>query len=324
MCRTSTGPSGRCDAFTRRWPRGRGRARLRARPRRSRCRCCASPANGTDSGPRRYGSGLSPDRSDAVMPNLVVVRDGGVVRLTLNRPEKMNAITGDMWGELEAVFVEVARRREDRVLVITGAGKGFCAGADLMEQGLPEHGGGRLDHMRGVGRSAAALRAIPKPTIAAVNGVAAGAGMNLALGWDLVIASDGARFSEIFVKRGLSIDYGGSWLLPRLIGVHRAKELAFLADVVSAADAERIGIVNRVVPAADLERAVDEIVARLLTMAPLAVSETKRLLDQAFSVSFGEAVEAEAMAQVVNMSSPDSTEAVRAFMQKRDPEFTGE
>jgi enoyl-CoA hydratase/carnithine racemase len=258
------------------------------------------------------------------MPNLLVERRDGVVRLTLNRPDTMNAITGEMWGELEVAFTEVAQRREDRLLVITGAGKGFCAGADLLDQDLPEHAGGRLEHMRGVGRSAAALRAIPKPTIAAVNGAAAGAGLNLALGCDLVIASDAARFSEIFVKRGLSIDYGGSWLLPRLIGIHKAKELAFLAEVISAKEAQQIGIVNRVVPAADLDAAVDELIARLLTMAPLALSETKRLLDQAFSVSFAEAVEAEAMAQVVNMSSPDATEAVRAFMQKRDPEFTGD
>ena len=258
------------------------------------------------------------------MPNLLVERHDGVVRLTLNRPDTMNAITGEMWGELEVAFTEVAQRREDRLLVITGAGKGFCAGADLLDQDLPEHAGGRLEHMRGVGRSAAALRAIPKPTVAAVNGAAAGAGLNLALGCDLVIASDAARFSEIFVKRGLSIDYGGSWLLPRLIGIHKAKELAFLAEVISATEAQQIGIVNRVVPAADLDAAVDELVARLLTMAPLALSETKRLVDQAFSVSFAEAVEAEAMAQVVNMSSPDATEAVRAFMQKRDPEFTGD
>jgi 2-(1,2-epoxy-1,2-dihydrophenyl)acetyl-CoA isomerase len=178
--------------------------------------------------------------------------------------------------------------------------------------------------MRGVGRSAAALRDLGKPTIAKVNGVAAGAGLNLALGCDLVLASDAARFSAIFVQRGLSIDYGGSWLLPRLIGMHKAKELAFLAEMFDAADAERIGIVNRVVPAAELDAAVDEVLARLLRMAPIALAQTKHLLDQAFDVSFAEAVEAEAMAQVVNIGSADSREAVKAFMEKRDPQFTGE
>jgi len=247
-----------------------------------------------------------------------------VVTLTLNRPDTMNAITGEMWGGLEDVFAEVARNFDDRVLVVTGAGRAFCAGADLIEQGMPRTSGRRLEHMRGVGRSAAALRGIGKPTVAKVNGVAAGAGLSLALGCDLVIASDAARFSAIFVQRGLSIDYGGSWLLPRLVGIHRAKELALLADMIPAADAERVGIVNRVVPAAELDGEVDALVARLLTMAPVALSQTKHLLDQAMSTTFEDAVEAEAMAQVVNLGTPDAKEAVRAFMEKRAPEFTGE
>jgi 2-(1,2-epoxy-1,2-dihydrophenyl)acetyl-CoA isomerase len=258
------------------------------------------------------------------MSDLLVDRRDGVVTLTLNRPDTMNAITGEMWGGLEDVFAEVARNFDDRVLVVTGAGRAFCAGADLIEQGMPRTSGRRLEHMRGVGRSAAALRGIGKPTVAKVNGVAAGAGLSLALGCDLVIASDAARFSAIFVQRGLSIDYGGSWLLPRLVGIHRAKELALLADMIPAADAERVGIVNRVVPAAELDGEVDALVARLLTMAPVALSQTKHLLDQAMSTTFEDAVEAEAMAQVVNLGTPDAKEAVRAFMEKRAPEFTGE
>src|SRR3954468_7855254 len=258
------------------------------------------------------------------MPDVLVDRRDGVVTLTLNRPEKMNAITGAMWGGLEDVFDEVARNRDDRVLVVTGAGRAFCAGADLVDAGMPRTSGQRLEHMRGVGRSAAALRAITKPTIAKVNGVAAGAGLSLALGCDLVIASDAARFSAIFVQRGLSIDYGGSWLLPRLIGMHKAKELAFLAEVIDAAEAERIGIVNRIVAAGELDAAVDTVVARLLQMAPIALAQTKHLLDQAFTVTFVEAVEAEAAAQVVNLVSDDAKEAVRAFMEKRNPQFSGE
>jgi enoyl-CoA hydratase/carnithine racemase len=256
--------------------------------------------------------------------DLLVTRRDGVATLTLNRPDKLNAITGAMWGGLRDVFDEVASNRDDRVLVITGAGKGFCAGADLVAQEMPDGAGGRLEHMRGVGRSAAALRDIGKPTIAKVNGVAAGAGLNLALGCDLVIASDAARFSAIFVQRGLSIDYGGSWLLPRLIGMHKAKELAFLAEVIDASEAERVGIVNRVVAADQLDDAVDTVVARLLQMAPIALTQTKHLLDQAFTVTFAEAVEAEAAAQVVNLSSADAREAVKAFMEKRNPQFSGE
>ena len=139
-----------------------------------------------------------------------------------------------------------------------------------------------------------------------------------------MIASDVARFSAIFVQRGLSIDYGGSWLLPRLIGVHKAKELAFLAEVIDAGEAERIGIVNRVVPAAELDDAVDTVVERLLQMAPIALAQTKHLLDQAFTATFAEATEAEAAAQVVNLGSADAKEAMRAFGEKRNPRFTGE
>jgi 2-(1,2-epoxy-1,2-dihydrophenyl)acetyl-CoA isomerase len=258
------------------------------------------------------------------MSELLVDRRDGVVTLTLNRPDKKNAITGTMWGGLREVFDDVARNRDDRVLVVTGAGDGFCAGADLVESGMPRGTGGRLEHMRGVGRSAAALRALSIPTVAKVNGVAAGAGLNLALGCDLVIASDRARFSEIFVQRGLSIDYGGSWLLPRLIGIHKAKELALLAEVVDAAEAERLGIVNRVVPADELDATVDSVVQRLLRMAPIAVSQTKHLLDQAFTVTFDEAVEAEAAAQVLNLGTEDAKEAMRAFAEKRAAAFTGE
>jgi 2-(1,2-epoxy-1,2-dihydrophenyl)acetyl-CoA isomerase len=256
--------------------------------------------------------------------DLLVERSDGVVTLTLNRPDKKNAITGEMWGGLREVFEDVAAHRDDRVLVVTGAGDAFCAGADLIDSGMPRTAGRRLEHMRGVGRSAAALRALSIPTVAKVNGVAAGAGLSLAIGCDLVIASDRARFSEIFVQRGLSIDYGGSWLLPRLVGIHKAKELALLAEVISAADAERVGIVNRVVPADELDAVVDGIVARLLQMAPVALSQTKHLLDQAFTATFAEAVEAEAAAQVVNLGTDDVKEAVRAFMEKRAPVFTGE
>ena len=257
------------------------------------------------------------------MPNLLVERRDGVVTLTLNRPDKMNAITSEMWGELRDVFDDVATRADDRVLVITGAGRGFCGGADLVDAGMPQTSGYRLEHMRGVGRSAAALRAIPKPTIAKVNGAAAGAGLNLALGCDLVIASDAARFSEIFVKRGLSIDYGGSWLLPRLIGLHKAKELAFFADVIDAREGERLGIVNRIVPAEQLDGFVDEWAMRLAAGPPIALSMTKTMLNTGLATSMDQALEDEARAQSVNFATADVAEAMAAFVQKREPNFTG-
>src|SRR3954454_23779998 len=223
------------------------------------------------------------------METILVERSEGVVTVTLNRPEKKNAANGVMWNELRETWQEVAERVDDRVLVITGAGDAFCSGADLTDAARGERPH-QLVNMRHISDVAIALHRIPKPTIAKVNGVAAGAGLNMALGCDLVVASENARFSEIFVKRGLSIDYGGSWLLPRVIGIHKAKELAFLAEVISAADAERIGIVNRVVPADKLDAAVDDVVQRLLLMAPIALSQTKHLLDQAFTATFDEAV----------------------------------
>jgi 2-(1,2-epoxy-1,2-dihydrophenyl)acetyl-CoA isomerase len=156
-----------------------------------------------------------------------------------------------------------------------------------------------------------------------VNGVAAGAGCNLALGCDLVIASDRARFSEIFSKRGLSVDFGGSWLLPRLVGMHKAKELVFLAEIIDAAEADRIGLVNRVVPHDELDATVREIAGRLAALPPVQLSVSKRLLNQSLSVSMADALEFEDVAQVLNFQSADTAEAVAAFVEKRPPKFTG-
>ena len=167
---------------------------------------------------------------------LVERAPNGVVTLTLNRPEKKNAMNAAMFNELLAVFREVNDATADRVLVITGAGDAFCSGADLGARGGdPRH---PLQRLHWVADIALALHRIPKPVIAKVNGVAAGAGLNLALGCDLIVASEQARFSEIFARRGLTVDFGGSWILPRLVGMHRAKELAFFADIISAKEAD--------------------------------------------------------------------------------------
>ena len=261
------------------------------------------------------------------MSSVLVKRDGeGVVTATLNRPEKKNAIDPPMWQELIDVFDEVAASRDDRVLVLTGAGDAFTSGADLTGAGagdVAKGAGAALHSMRLVGRCALRLHDLPKPTIAAVNGVAVGAGCNLALGCDLIVASDTPRFSEIFARRGLSLDFGGSWVLPRLIGLHKAKELAFLADTITADEAERYGIVNRVVPAADLEREVGELARRIAAQPPVQISITKKLLNQSLSVSMAEALEFEDVAQSLAFSSADTREAMLAFVEKRDPKFTG-
>jgi 2-(1,2-epoxy-1,2-dihydrophenyl)acetyl-CoA isomerase len=256
---------------------------------------------------------------------IIVARNEGVVSVTMNRPARKNAANGTMWNELLAVFAEVTADRHDRVMILTGAGDAFCSGADLGDAsdvaGLP--GDPYLVQMRALGEVALALHRIPKPTIAKVGGVAAGAGMSMALGCDLVVASDTARFSQIFSKRGLSIDFGASWLLPRFIGMHRAKELAFFADIIDAKQAEEFGIVNRVVPAGDLDKVVDEWAARLALGPPLALSMTKTLLNNSFAVSMDQALEDEARSQSVNFASADTAEAIAAFIQKREPHFDG-
>jgi 2-(1,2-epoxy-1,2-dihydrophenyl)acetyl-CoA isomerase len=255
------------------------------------------------------------------METLLVERDDGVVTLTLNRPEKKNAVNDRMWDELHTVFAEVATNDADRVLVVTGAGDAFCSGADLTSIDSIARSG--LTRMRRIGSVALALHGVVKPTIAKVNGVAAGAGCNLALGCDLVVASDTARFSEIFARRGLSLDFGGSWLLPRLIGLARAKEVAFFADVLPADEAARLGLVNSVLPAAELDKFVDDWARRLAAAPPLALSMTKTMLNNSFMVSMEQALEDEARAQSLNFSTSDFREAITAFLEKRDPRFEG-
>jgi enoyl-CoA hydratase/carnithine racemase len=248
-------------------------------------------------------------------------RADGVVTVTLNRPEKKNAINATMWNELLETFAEVGESTTDRVLVLTGAGDAFCSGADL--GGEAEADRHQLQRMYHFNRIGLALHAIPKPVLAKVNGVAAGAGLNIALGCDLIVASDKARFAEIFAKRGLSLDLGGSWLLPRLIGLHRAKELAFLADIIDAKEAERIGLVNRIVEHDALDAFVDDWATRLAAGPPLALAMTKRMLTNSFSSTMAEALDAEGMAQSVNVASKDTREAIMAFFEKRTPVFQG-
>jgi 2-(1,2-epoxy-1,2-dihydrophenyl)acetyl-CoA isomerase len=245
----------------------------------------------------------------------------GVVTLTMNRPEKKNAMNATMFNELLQAFREINDSTADRVLVITGAGDAFCSGADLGDRGSDTRH--PLARLHSVSNIVLELHRIPKPVIAKVNGVAVGAGMNLALGCDLIVASEAARFSEIFVRRGLSIDFGGSWLLPRLIGMHRAKELALLGDIIAAKEAAELGLVNRVVPAGQLDAFVADWADRLAAGPPLALAMTKRLLTNSFSVSMDEALEAEGLSQVVNSGSEDTPEAIRAFLEKREPKFKG-
>lgn len=257
------------------------------------------------------------------METIEVTRASGIVTITLNRPAKKNAANAQMWDELLETFRGVASSADDRVLVITGAGGDFCAGADLSADRTSTPRPHQLASMRHVGDVALALHRLPIPTIAKVRGVAVGAGCNMALGCDLVVASENARFSEIFARRGLSIDFGGSWVLPRIVGMHRAKELALFADIIDAAEAERIGLVNRVLPDSEIDGFVDEWAARLAAGPPIALAMTKRMLDNSMQVTLEEALDDEGVAQTVNFGTADTMEAMKAFLEKREPKFEG-
>ena len=267
------------------------------------------------------------------METLQVFRENSVVTVTINQPKKKNAINSAMWDGLTEIFREIASRVDDRVVVVTGAGDDFCSGADLSGRGGSGAGDSagagaqnqvhHLAAMRRVNDACIALQRLPQPTIAKVRGVAVGAGCNLALGCDLVVASQTARFSEIFARRGLSLDFGGSWLLPRRIGMHRAKELALLAEIVSASDALEMGLVNRVLPDGEVDAFVDNWARKLAAGPPIALAQSKRLLNNSLNVTLEEALDDEAAAQTINFATSDTAEAMRAFIEKREPKFTG-
>jgi 2-(1,2-epoxy-1,2-dihydrophenyl)acetyl-CoA isomerase len=244
----------------------------------------------------------------------------GVLTLTLHRPERKNAIDLALAGELVAALAEAEETPSVRVVVLAGAGDGFCSGGDLVGGDDSRH---VLGVMRQISQPAVALHRFSKPTIARVHGVAAGAGWNLALGCDLVVAADDARFCQIFIRRGLSLDYGGSWLLPRLVGLQRAKQLALLGGFVSASEAQAMGLVNRVVPRAELDAAVAEWAEVLAAGPPIALAISKRMLQESGALGFEGAIEIECSSQCVNLATQDTREGFRAFFEKRKPRFEG-
>ncbi len=263
--------------------------------------------------------------SDATL----VERHDGLVVVTLNRPHRKNAITATNWRDLDEIFREVEVTKTDRALVLTGAGTDFSSGADLSgedsEGGLTGHGRRPIvSEMRTMGDIVTRLQRLPKPTIAAVDGVAVGVGLGLALACDLVIATDRARFIQVFVKRGLALDGGTSWTLPRLVGVRRAKQMAFFGEPLGAAQALEWGLVNEVVAPEALQETAREWGSKLASGPTIALSLTKRMLDSGITSSFEEAIEAEATAQHIAYVTDDMREGFLAYMERRDPKFTGE
>jgi len=242
----------------------------------------------------------------------------------MDNPGRMNAVPRDGWHALHEALSDF-EASDDRVLIVTGANGDFCAGADLdpeMVNGDPSIVTHR-DRMKRIGSTAMQLHRLTKPTIAAVDGVAVGAGFNLALGCDVVLASDAARFSEIFVRRGLTVDFGGSWLLPRIVGLQRAKELALSGREVAAPEALALGLCIEVTaPAALLPRAL-ELADTFAAQAPLGQMFAKQGIDHAWDHSFADAVDLEGQSQAILFTTDDFTEGVSAFIQKRSPRFRG-
>jgi enoyl-CoA hydratase/carnithine racemase len=244
----------------------------------------------------------------------------GVRTLTLNRPHRKNAINPELWAALRDALTAAGRDRGVRALVITGAGGSFCSGADISvpEDIHPKH---KLQRLTDV---ALALHELSIPTVAKVTGVAVGAGWNLALGCDLVAATPESTFCQIFSKRGLSIDLGGSWLLPKLVGLQQAKRLTLLAETIGAAEAHALKLVTWVVPGIEIDAFVDDVADRLAAGPPVALAQSKGLLNEGADSTLRDAVANEARAQIGNFATADAQAAYAAFAQRREPSFTGQ
>ena len=271
--------------------------------------------------------GVGPGRLTrvSVMEELQVSEADGIATVTINRPHVRNAIPPHGWDTLRSIFVDLGFRDDIRCVVLTGAGDDFCSGADVGQTDDVSHDreSHQLQTMRIITACCEALYDMPKVTIARIDGVAAGAGLNMALACDLVLASDRSRFSEIFARRGLSVDFGGSFLLPRIVGMQRAKELVLLAEVIDASAAAEMGLVNRVVPVDELDDLVADWSAKAAAGPPRAIAVSKSLLNRSFTSSLHEALEAEGLGQTFQFTTADTREAMQAFIEKRDPKFTG-
>ncbi len=258
---------------------------------------------------------------------ILYAKEGGVATVTLNRPDRLNAFTPVMNKEIEDAFKMAEKDAEVRSVILTGAGKAFCAGEDLTNL-KPIY---ESEQSPSLGKELQArhnpmilrVYSLEKPVIAAVNGAAAGAGMSLALACDLRIASEKASFHEAFVRVGLAPDSGFSYFTPRLIGIAKAKEFAYFGEGIDAKEAERIGIVNRVVPPEELMKAAREWGSKLAQGPTRAIALTKRAFNRSFVTELPEALEYEAYLQEMASRSHDHREGVRAFYEKRQPVFKG-
>jgi 2-(1,2-epoxy-1,2-dihydrophenyl)acetyl-CoA isomerase len=259
--------------------------------------------------------------------DLILEKDGHIAVLTLNRPDKMNAISAEMRENLPLVLQEVQEDDNVRVLIITGAGRGFCSGADVAVQAARAAGQqaetSRKTILQLVGSLILGFEKINKPIIAAINGIAAGVGLTITLACDLRIASANARFSAIWVKRGLIADGGATFLLPFIVGMEKALELTFTGDIIDAKEAERIRLVSRVVPPEELMTRAKDLAQKIASGPPISVELVKRVMWEKIRNQLREQLLLESYAQNVCRTTQDQKEAVKAFMEKREPQFKG-
>jgi 2-(1,2-epoxy-1,2-dihydrophenyl)acetyl-CoA isomerase len=259
----------------------------------------------------------------AMFENLLYEVTESICTITLNRPEVYNAINDELSYELQDAFKKASTDDTVRVVVLTGAGKGFCSGQDLKAIA-----GAKIDSLADVVRARynpliTTMRNMPKPIICKLNGIAAGAGCSLALACDIVVASEEASLAEIFIGIGLVMDSGSSYFLPRLVGSAKAFELSTMGTKVPAKEAEAIGLVNKAVPAAQLDNAVNQYVGYYVTAPTKAVGLMKRMLNLSYQSSLEEMLEYEALYQELAGKTQDNKEGIQAFLEKRKPNFKG-
>ena len=249
--------------------------------------------------------------------------DGPVATLTLDRPEALNALTAPVKVALREALESIAADRSLRAVILTGAGRAFCAGQDLAERDEPDAAPLEVELRERYNPIIRTLRSMGQPVIAAVNGVAAGAGASIAFACDIRIAAEEARFVLAFGRIGLIPDSGATWFLPRLVGSARTAEMALVGDPIDAEHALRIGLVSKVVPRNKLLAAARALADQLAAGAPLALAMTKQALDRTWSIDLDEALDGEAILQGIAGATADHAEGLAAFREKRPPRFTG-
>jgi len=257
---------------------------------------------------------------------VILEREGPIARITLNRPDSLNAFGEGMHEAMAAAIEAVAHDPAIRVAVITGAGRAFCSGGDIkkmVELKKAEHSAVFREYLEFGNHLVRSLRRMPKPVLASINGAAAGAGMNLALACDLRIASEQATFTQAFVRIGLHPDWGGTFFLPRLVGIGRAVEMFALGDTIGATEAHRLGMVNSVVPHERLAEETHKLATRLAEASPLPIALLKQFVSERLETELDRFMEHEVSAQMKCFESQDFAEGLKAFLEKRKPEFKG-